>query len=234
MTELRPHTESELVEFVRSIDARAPEELHRKVESLIAARSRGARPRTPVRAFGGGRSGLRMSLAGAIALAAVAAVAIAAGLTGGTSSGLSVRQTSTLTLRGATAPAPAESPGHRGQLAAAVDGISFPYWEERFGWRSTGARSDHLDGRAVTTVFYRDSRGRRLGYAIVAGTPAPRLSGGAVAWRGGVPYRLLSENGTQAIVWLRAGHLCVVSGRGVDSATLLRLASWTDRGAVAS
>lgn len=234
MTEPRPHTESELVEFVRSIDARAPEELHRKVESLIAARSRGARTGVPVRAFGGGRSRLGIGLAGATALAAVAAVAIAAGLTGGTSSGLSLRQTSTLTLRGATAPAPAERPGNRGQLAAAVDGISFPYWEERFGWRSTGARSDRLDGRTVTTVFYQDRRGRRLGYAIVAGAPAPRLSGGAVAWRGGVPYRLLTENGVQVIVWLRNGHLCVVSGRGVDAATLLRLASWTDRGAVAS
>ena len=180
MTEPRPHTESELVEFVRSIDVRAPEELHRKVESLIAARSRGARPRTPVRAFGGGRSRLGMGLAGATALAAVAAVAIAAGLTGGTSSGLSVRQTSTLTLRGATAPAPAERPGNRGQLAAAVDGISFPYWEERFGWRSTGARSDHLDGRTVTTVFYQDSArtaARLCDRRRHPGTPAERWCG---------------------------------------------------------
>ena len=24
------------------------------------------------------------------------------------------------------------------QLAAAVNGVKFPYWEDRFGWRSTG------------------------------------------------------------------------------------------------
>ncbi len=234
MTEPRPHTESELVEFVRSIDVRAPEELHRKVESLIAARSPSARPRTPARAFGAGRSGFGMGLAGAIALTAVAAVAIVAGLSGGTSSGLGVREASALTLRPATLPAPAESPRHNGQLVAAVDGVSFPYWEERFGWRSTGARSDRLDGRMVTTVFYQDSRGRQLGYAIVAGTPAPRMGGGAVAWRRGVPYRLLTENGAYAISWLRNGRLCVVSGRGIDSATLLRLASWTARGSVTS
>jgi hypothetical protein len=235
MIEPRPHTESELVEFVRTIDVRAPEELHRRVESLIAARSSGARRRrSPVGAFGGGRSGLGMRLAGAGALAAVAAVAIAAGLTGGSSSGLTVRQASTLTLLGATAPAPAEAPGNHAMLAASVEGVSFPYWEEHFGWRSTGARSDHVGGRSVTTVFYQDSGGRRLGYAIVAGTPAPRLSGGAIAWRGGVPYRLLDENGAHVISWLRGGHLCVVSGRGVDSTTLLRLASWTVRGSVPS
>jgi hypothetical protein len=32
------------------------------------------------------------------------------------------------------------------------------------------------------------------------------------------------------VTWLRGGHLCVVSGRGVDRATLLHLASWTDHG----
>ena len=54
----------------------------------------------------------------------------------------------------------------------------------------------------------------------------PALSGGAVAWRKGVPYRLLTEHGAQVVTWLRDGRLCVVSGRGVDSATLLQLASW--------
>jgi hypothetical protein len=45
-----------------------------------------------------------------------------------------------------------------------------------------------------------------------------------------MPYRLLSENGAAAVVWLRDGHLCVVSGHGVAGATLLKLASWSDRG----
>ena len=30
------------------------------------------------------------------------------------------------------------------------------------------------------------------------------------------------------VTWLRDGHLCVVSGHGVSSATLLKLASWSD------
>jgi hypothetical protein len=235
MNEPRPRTESELVELVRSIDVRAPDELHRKVESLIAARSPSARGRRILnRPFGAGSSGLRVRLAGTIAIAAVAAAVVAVSVSGGGSSTLSLRQASALTLRPATVPAPAESTSNGEQLAAAVDGVSFPYWEERFGWRSTGARADRVGGRTITTVFYEDARGRRIGYAIVAGTSAPRLSGGAVAWRRGVPYRLLTEAGAPVVSWLRDGHMCVVSGRNVDSATLIRLASWDERRVVPS
>jgi hypothetical protein len=130
------------------------------------------------------------------------------------------------TLRAATFPAPPESEAHHAQLAAAVDGVPFPYWEDRFGWRSTGTRSDRIEGHMVTTVFYANSSGRRIGYAILAGSPAPRIGGGVIAWRRGVPYRLLSKNGTSTVTWLRDGHLCVLSGHGVSGTTLLRLASW--------
>ncbi len=235
MSRPRPRNESELVEYVRSSDVRAPDELQRKVDALIDARSPAARRGLSADREGPtGRSRFALGFAATIAIAAVLVVVVAGGLSGGGSTTPSVRQTAALTLRGATAPAPAESMSHRGQLAVAVDGVAFPYWEDHFGWRSTGARSDRVGGRAVTTVFYEDARGRRLGYAIVAGAPAPQTSGGAVVWRKGVPYRLLSENGTHVITWLRNGHLCVVSGRGVDNATLLRLASWVDSGAVAS
>jgi hypothetical protein len=86
----------------------------------------------------------------------------------------------------------------------------------------------------VTTVFYADARGRRIGYAIVAGTPAPRSDGGVIAWREKTPYRLLTVNGAAVVSWSRDGHLCVVSGRGVSTATLLRLASWGDGGSIAT
>jgi hypothetical protein len=162
------------------------------------------------------------------------AIALAVGLSGGGSPTLSMGQAAAPTLRAATLPAPPESSAHREQLAAAVDGVKFPYWEDRFGWRSTGARTDRVDGHAVTTVFYADSSGRRIGYAILAGTPAPRSGGGTIAWRDGMPYRLLTEHGAAAVTWVRDGHLCVVSGRGVSSATLLRLASWSEHDATPS
>jgi hypothetical protein len=233
MTEPRPRTESELIEFLRSSDVRAPEELHRNVQSLIAERSASAGRSGSERSFARPRSRFGLGFA-ATAIAAVAAVAIAVGLSGGGNHGLGLREASALTLSSATAPAPTESVSNRGQLSASVDGVSFPYWGDRFGWRATGARHDRIGGRTVTTVFYQDGRGRRLGYAIVAGAPAPRLSGGVLSWRGGVPYRLTTEHGVQVITWLRDGHLCVIAGQGVESATLLRLASWGAPGSVAS
>jgi len=238
MTDRRPQTESELVEFVRAIDVRAPDSLHREVESLIAGRSRPARRRRitgstgrAVRSFGPAR---RLAAAGALAAVAAIAIAIAASSGGGHPSALSLRAASALTLRPATTTAPSESNGNRTELVAAVDGVSFPYWGERFGWRSTGARTDRVGGRTVTTVFYADGRGHRIGYAIVAGTPAPPSSGGMIAWRERTPFRLLTENGASVVSWLRDGHLCVVSGRDVSSATLLRLASWGNGGSVAA
>jgi hypothetical protein len=232
MSEQRPSTETELIEFVRSSDVRAPDELHRTVESLIAARTSGReRPR------GSDRSRLRFGLgfAGTMVIAAAVAVALAVGLSsGGSAPKLTLQQASAMALRPATLPAPAESTRNDSQLTVAVDEIAFPYWEDRFGWRATGERTDQVDGRAVTTVIYEDAHGRRIGYAIVADTPAPALSGGGVATRGTIPYRTFSENGAQSISWLRDGHLCVVSGRGVGAATLLKLASWTDDGSVSS
>ena len=218
--------ESELVEFVRSIDVRAPESLHSQVQALVADASR----RKGRRGTGHRRAPAFASYAIAGALAAAAA-AIAIGLSGG-SNGPFIRPTSALTLGRSTAAAPRKAPG-TAQLAAAVEGVAFPYWEDRFGWRSTGTRRDYVNGRAVTTVFYADHRGRQIGYAIVAGTPAPTQDRGAIAWRDGARFRVLQLHGATVVSWLRDGHLCVVAGRGVSAATLLALASWHDRVSVA-
>jgi hypothetical protein len=240
VTERPTHIDDEqrhVAALVRSFDAPAPESLHRQIESLVATH-RGATRRGRLFARRTARrrplpSELGFAGAGAVAIA-VLAVAIAVGLGGGGASALSLRLLAAPTLRAATLPAPTENRAHHAQLAAAVDGLPFPYWGERFGWRSTGAREDRIDGRTVTTVFYTNAGGRRIGYAILAGTPAPRIGGGVIAWRGGVSYRLLSENGAAIVTWLRDGHRCVLSGRGVPGATLLRLASWSHHDATAS
>jgi UDP-2,3-diacylglucosamine pyrophosphatase LpxH len=108
-----------------------------------------------------------------------------------------------------------------------MDGVAFPYWGERFGWRAVGARSDRLAGRQVMTVFYEEARGRRVGYAIVAGS-APAIHGGTVSMRQGTPFRVISNAAATEVAWLRHGHLCIVSGRGVSPTTLLALASWKE------
>jgi hypothetical protein len=226
MTHRRPRTETELVELIRSIDVRAPESLQQSVRSLIDGASERRAP-ARARAIALLARGLGSAPWPAVAGGAVTALAVALvlSLSGGGAAGPSLRQAAALTLRSATAGAPPESSSRRAELAAAVDGVPFPYWEGRLGWRSTGARSDRVGGRLITTVFYSDARGREVGYAIVAG-PAPRVSGGETRLRDGNSYRLLRQNGTPVVTWLREGHMCVVSGRGVDSATLLRLASW--------
>lgn len=213
-----------VTELLRSFDARAPEPLHRQVEYLVASHQSRLGPRSSRR----GRRLLPLGLAAAAA--AVVAFVIATGLGSGGAPPITFSQTAASTLRAATLPAPPESRTQRGALAVSVDGVPFPDWGERLGWRSTGSRTDRVHGRQITTVFYADPDGRRIGYAILAGTPAPRVGGGVVTWRGGAAYRLLAEDGAAAVTWLRNGHLCVVSGRGVSSATLLRLASWDGDG----
>ena len=157
MTDQASDNRFRVVEFVRTIDVRAPDSVHQHVQSLVAASSGRARRRAcacsaPLMAgrLGPARESPRSVR---VAAAAMIAVALTAGLSGGGSSSLSIRSASALTLSPATAPAPIESPAHHDQLAAAVDGVAFPYWEDHFGWSSVGARTDRVAGRAITTVF---------------------------------------------------------------------------------
>ncbi len=226
MSERPPHTEAEIVELVRSIDVQAPVELHRRIDALVG--QRGARPERES-VHGRQPTAIRWGLAGALALAAVAAVLVVS-LAGGGGATLTLHSAVALTLRSPTMAAPAQDPHNATELAANVEGVAFPYWEDRFGWRSTGARADRLDGRNVTTVFYARGRSQWLGYAIVAGASALRVGGGVVREREGTRYRFQSIDGANVVTWLRDGHLCVMTGHGVGDATLMALASWREGG----
>jgi hypothetical protein len=213
-------TENDIATLAATVQA--PDSLHRRIQEMAAAAQR----RTPAkRRSGWTMPAVRIALAGATALAIVGAV-LAVTLPGdGGGGALTPQAAAQLALGHPTLPAPGESASNHSQLVAAVGGVAFPYWKERFGWRGSGARSDRLGGRSVTTVFYSNPSGQRIGYAIVAG-PAPRTSGGSVVSRWGVSYRLSSQDGANVIVWRRGGHLCVMAGRGVSPHTLLSLASW--------
>jgi hypothetical protein len=223
--------ESDVVELIRSIDVRAPDSLHATIDAMISERS-GRTRRSSRLPLARRRFAPRLAAVGSI-LAAVVALVIVVAL-GSSSSTLSVHDAAALTLRAATGPAPAESPKSDGQLAASVEGVAFPYWSAHFDWRATGQRSDKVDGREITTVFYENPRGRRVGYSIVAGSKPPPVTGGVISRSDGTPYRLLTVAGAAVVAWTREGHLCVISGHGVDGATLLRLASWDNRRALAS
>jgi hypothetical protein len=216
------------VELTAAVEVRAPASLHRELEALLAPAQRHGGPsrRGAVRA----RLGIRLAGAGALAASAVAvalALVLSGGmvLSGGSSPGLSVQRAAAFTLSPATMAAPVEDEAHRAQLAASVGGVPFPYWKERFGWRGSGARNDRVGGREVTTVFYSNAKGQRIGYAIASG-PAPAAHGGRLVRHWGVSYRVLGDGGATVVAWQRDGHLCVVSGRGVSARTLLSLASW--------
>jgi hypothetical protein len=227
MSERPPQTESELVQFVRAIDVRAPQELHGRIEELIAQRSTppaSARQRLPF-----GRPGwLGMRLGAIAAVAAVAIVALVVALTGTGGLGpLSPGRAYALTQGAAGMPAP--SPGaHPATLSATVEDVAFPNWQAHFGWRSAGERIERVGARSVTTVFYEGYGGRRIGYAIVAGRPAPKVSGGGVGERvGDTTYRVMSVDGGRFVTWVRDGRLCVIGGQHISAGALLALASWS-------
>jgi hypothetical protein len=215
------------VELIRSIDVPAPERLHSKVQELVAEHESARRRAAPWPLRLGALSP-GVAIGGAAAACAAVAVALVLALSGGGASRLTLTQAQALTLSSPTMPAPGESASNATQLDASVEGVAFPYWEEQFGWRSTGRRVDHVAGGTVTTVFYGDARGQQVGYAIVADASAPTVTGGSVQWRGSTPFHLMRANGAELVTWMRNGHLCVVSGRHMSSATLLRLASWND------
>jgi hypothetical protein len=221
-----PRDEAELVEQIRSIDVVAPPHLHERIAAMV---DEPPRRRAAPRRGTGAVAGLRLRVGAAATALAAAAAALALALSG-SGGGLSLAQASAVTVRPATMAAPAESPSDHAQLTAAVEGVSFPYWEGRFGWRAAGSRVDRVDGHTFRTVFYRDGRGRTIGYAIAAGTPAPAVaSAGRIERLEGTAYRLGRVGGLEVITWSRHGHLCVASGRGVNGATLLALASWDDQ-----
>jgi hypothetical protein len=219
--------ETRVSKLISSLDVHAPQGLHDRVEALVAEHGSRGRAR-PTR---------RLALAGAIAVAAVAALTVAVvGLGGGGApgSGSLERQASVLALGAPTGGAPAQNPARRAELLASVGGVAFPSWEHDLGWRATGLRTGSVAGRPAATVYYSDWRGRGVGYTIIGGAPITEPSQGSPAWRGGTEYRLVTIGGEPAVVWLRSGRLCVLTGHGVDAATLLRLASWGDRGAVSA
>src|ERR1700690_2435707 len=135
MTEKSPPTESELVDFVRSIDVPAPPELHRRIEAMVDASSPARRPR---------QRRLRLGVSGALAAAVIAVVLVVA--TSGGGSALTLHTAVALTQQRATMPARAERADDDGTLAAHVEGVASPYWEDR-GWRAPGARVDRAGGR---------------------------------------------------------------------------------------
>jgi hypothetical protein len=192
---------------------RAPLALHTQYGALV----RPQRRRAPAVGLG-------------LAAAAGALVWTIAALGGGQAA-LTVAQAATIALRPATASvAEPASDDHVALPGVQVDGMPFPYWEDRFGWHAAGERTDHIDGRQLTTVFYRHGA-ERIAYTIVSGNALGPVAAAHTTVRAGTLLADSWSGGRRIVTWLRQGHTCVLSGgRGVPLGALLKLAGWRSHG----
>lgn len=167
------------------------------------------------------RPGLTLPL-GVVGAGAV--LGMLAALSGGQAT-LTVAQAATIAVRPATA-AVGEPRDHAAPLPGVrAAGLTFPYWEDRFGWHATGTRVDRLDGRVLTTVFYR--RGASdIAYTIVTGPVLAQGARASTTNRGGTALTTSRSAGRTVVTWVRRGHTCVLSGRGVPQGALQSLAAW--------
>ncbi|HEU4977347.1 MAG TPA: hypothetical protein VFT42_00480 [Solirubrobacteraceae bacterium] len=205
-------------------ETRAPQRLRERIEA--------DRARPPERRPWAARRGsLLGGLAAAVAAAAVAVVLATGGSTG--EGGPSVLAVAALGVRAPAQPAPADAPGSRTLLRRSVEGVSFPDWSYRFDWRPSGARSDRVGGRAMTTVFYDGPRGTRLAYTIVAGDALGRIDHAQTTTVAGTRLWTVRRGGRTIVTWERAGHTCVISApASVPASRLHALAAWRDAGSV--
>lgn len=194
---------------------RAPLALHAQYGALVSRRRR----RAPAVSFG-------------LAAAAGALAWMIAALGGGQAS-LTVARAATIAVRPATVGvAEPASDDHVALPGVQVDGMPFPYWEDRFGWHATGRRTDRVDGRQLTTVFYRRDA-ERIAYTIVSGDALPPVAAAHMTVRGGTVLAGSWSGGRPVVTWLRRGHTCLLSGgRDVSFDALMRLAGWRSHGEI--
>jgi hypothetical protein len=206
--------ENQVAQMLRAAaeSERAPASLRSEIDAL---RRESARRRLRRQPMWVPRVALRY---GSAAATAVAAVVVALVLALGGAGAPSIAQAAALALRPPTAPAPApDSQAPQRLLSARVGDLHFPNWTAPQGWRSSGQRSDRIDGRDVTTVYYTNGS-QTIAYSIVA---APALTGLNTH---GEAYATMRQHGRTVVVWQERNHTCVLSSVSVPTQGLWRLA----------
>ena len=167
----------------------------------------------------------RLGLAAASAAAAALVVVAVARQTEGNPEPSLTKVYSAVRLN-PTKSAPRPAGGTPPQLAARVGNLVFPDWEASFGWKAVGRRDDTLSGRPVTTVYYRNREGARLGYAVVSGDTLDAAPPGRLVTRKGKSYHVASVRGRTIVTWKQQGHTCVIQAPSrVPRARLVELAA---------
>jgi hypothetical protein len=200
--ELALAREGEALISAAMADVRAPQSLREAIER--------DRERATARARAPFWRRYRWGLAGAgAAAAALAAVAIALE-TGGSTTEPSLTGVYAAARLDPTEAAPETLDGAPPVLDAKVGSLAFPDWEQSFGWKAVGRRDDTLSGRPVTTVFYRNPEGARLGYAVVSGDTLGGDPPGRRVTRSGKTYHVAGDGGRTIVTWNQQGHTCVI------------------------
>ncbi len=168
----------------------------------------------------------RWALAAAgTAVAALAAVAITLE-TGSDDTGPSLDKVYSAARLQPTKAAPASVGGAPPVLDAKVGALEFPDWQEKFGWKAVGRRDSNLSGRPVTTVYYRNPEGARLGYAVVAGNALGGRPAGRPVEHKGKTYDVARGEKRTTVTWTQQGHTCaIVAPSAVPRSTLVDLAA---------
>ena len=199
-------------------DVDAPQSLR---EAIERDRER-ARTRAPAPFWRRHRWGLA---AAGSAAAALAAVAIALE-TGSNQTEPSLTKVYAAARLAPTKAAPAPLGGSPPVLDARVGNLVFPDWQKRFGWKAVGRRDDTLSGRPVTTVFYRNPEGARLGYTVVSGDPLGGNPPGHRVTRKAKAYNVARAGKRTIVTWTQQGHTCaIVAPSVVPRARLVDLAA---------
>jgi hypothetical protein len=80
-----------------------------------------------------------------------------------------------------------------------------------------------LGGRTAVTVYYA-GKGKRVAYTILS-APALRSPTTGTLRLDGIRFQGLASGGRLIVTWRRTGHTCILSGSGVSTAELARLAA---------
>lgn len=172
----------------------------------------------------------RLVVAGAVAVMTMAAV-LAVALTAGSPSSPTIAEAATLATRAATTPSPSRDAARPALTRASFAGVTYPYWKDKFGWRTAGERTDSIDGRATRTVFYRHTH-HRIGYTVISGKPLERPAGAQRLVVNGVAMYRYRDGRSTVVAFVRNGHTCVLAGYVHFASTLPKLASWNGEGAI--
>jgi hypothetical protein len=154
--------------------------------------------------------GLRPALAGGLAAALAIVVAVVLSLSGSRDSGV------------VTAAGLSERPSTQ-TAQRSFAGITYADWGARFRWFKVGGRTDVVEGRRTSTVFYRHTH-HRIAYTVFAGRPIEPPDDAAVLRANGLELHRFKLGTQDVVTWVRNGRTCVLSGDVHNPFTLVKLA----------